>query len=321
MAAPLRRAQAAAHRGEGPGAKLLSLLQEKPKETLGALVGLGGAVGSAVYGLGFVTLRAREALLRPSPRFTYPTQEWLFTGFDALGALFWRGLSVLAADHPVLQRSAWTLLAIILAAVLTARARRRPALLLGALTLSTLLLIAGGGLYRTALAASSSPDEGPSWGFHCGTRLSANLSDRVAFETCSWLVNDSSRNDARRSDLSGLLGWLLAASLATAVAGARAPVASRWLSRWRWALIGVNSLLGFLLLCDLPRAHAFGTWGLRYPQVRIQEKCDPSLARATVAGACRAFDVSADAQNKVVFLQGSGCPEGRESSFVPPEQR
>jgi len=299
----------------GIGAKIQSLLQEKPKETLAALVGLGGVVGSAVYGLGFVTLRAREALLGLSPGLTYPQQEWLVTGLDALGALFRRGLAVLAADHPVLQRSAWTLLVLLLAVVLAARARR-PALLLGALILSTLLLVVGCGFYRTALAASSSPDEGPSRAFHCGTGLSANLADRAAFETCSWLVNDAPRNDARRSDLGGLLGWLLAACLATAVAGARAPVASRSLSRLRWALVGVNSILGLLLLYDLPRAHAFSTWGLRYPQVGIQEKCDPLLAQATLARACWAFDVSADAENKVVFLQGSGCPAGREGSFV-----
>lgn len=295
--------------------RLHSQFQEKPLETLAALGGLGATLGAVISGLGFVTLRAREALLGLSPGLAYPKQEWLVTGFDALGALVWRGLSVLASDHSVLQGSAWALL-LLVGVTLAARSTRRPAFLLGVLALSTLLLVVGSSFYRIALAATSSP--GPSRGFDCGERLSPNLADRVAFETCSWLVNDTSLNDGRRSDLGGLLGWLLAACLTAVVAGARAPIARLWLSRLRWGLVGVHALLALLLLYDLPRAHAFSSWGLRYPQVRLQEKCDPALARATVEGSCWAFDVSAGAESKVVFLRGSGCPDGRDGSFFRP---
>jgi hypothetical protein len=303
-------------RRAGLGTKLLALLREKTLETLGALGALGAALGAAVSALGFVSLRAREALLGLSPGLSYPKQEWLVTGFDALGSLFRRGLSVLASDHPVLQSSAWALLLLLVVLLLGARSTRRPALLVGILVVCTLLLVVGSSCYRVALAATSSPGERPSQGFHCGKGLSANLADRMAFETCSWLVNDTARNDGRRSDLSGLLGWLVAACLAAVVAGARAPVGSGRLSRLRWVLVGVNSLLALLLLYDLPRAHAFGTWGLRYPQVQVQKKCDAALAQATVAGTCWAFDVSANAEKRAVFLQGSGCPEGRDGSFL-----
>jgi hypothetical protein len=307
-------------RPPGIGAKLLSLLREKPLETLGGLGGLGTTLGAAVGGLGFVTLRAREALLGLSPSLTYPKQEWLVTGFDALGSLLWRGLSVLISDHPVLQRSAWALLLLLflLGLTLAARSKRRPALVVGVLAVSTLLLFVGSSFYQIALSATSLPDANPSRGFDCGERLSANLADRTAFETCSWLVNDTPRNDGRRSDLGGLLGWLLAACLTAVVAGARVPVANRLLSRLRWVLVSVHALLALLLLYDLPRAHAFGSWGLRYPQVRIRETCDPVLAQATAEGSCWAFDVSAGAEKKVVFLQGSGCPPGRDSSFLRP---
>jgi len=150
-------------------------------------------------------------------------------------------------------------------------------------------------------------------------RLGANLADRAAFETCSWLVNDTPRNDSLRNDLGGLRGWLLAACLTAitaALAAARMPVTGRRLSWLRWTLCGAHALLALLLLRDLPRAHAFASWGLRYPQVRLREACDPALARATAAGSCWAFDVSAGAVKKVVFLQGSGCPEGRGGSFL-----
>ncbi len=295
----------------GVGAKLLSQLKEKPLETLG---GLG--LLPAVVGLGFLALRAREALLG-SPDMSYPYQELLSTGVHALGSLLWRGLSVLISDHSVLKGSAWALLPLLLGLVLAARSKRRPAFLLGALTVSALLLVVGSSFYRIALAATSSPDEGPSRWFHCGSGLGATLADRVAFETCSWLVNDTSRNYGRRIDLNGLLGWLLATCLIAVVAGTRAPMASRWHSRPRWALVGVHALLGLLLLHDLPRAYAFGTWGLRYPQAGIQEKCDKALAQAIAAGTCWAYDVSAGAEEKVVFVQGSGCPKGRNGSFVP----
>lgn len=295
--------------------RLHSQLREKPLETLAGLGGLGATLGAAVSALGFVTLRAREALLGLSPGLAYPKQEWLVTGFDALGALLWRGLSVLASDHSVLLASAWTLLLLLLGLVLAARSKR-PALFLSVLALSALLLAVGSGFYRIALAATSSPEAGPSRGVHCGDRLSANLADRAAFETCSWLVNDTPRNDGRRGDLGGLLGWLLAACLTAVAAGARAPLASRRLSLLRWVLVGILALLALLLLRDLPRAHAFGSWGLRYPQVRFQKECDADLAKATAGGSCWAFDVSAGAEKKVVFLQGSGCPEGRDGSFL-----
>src|SRR5436305_15317269 len=95
-------------RRQGTGAKILAFLKEKPLETLG-LGALGTALGTAVGALGFVTLRAREALLGLSPGLPYPKQERLLTGFDALASLLWRGLWVRVSDHPVLRWRAWAL--------------------------------------------------------------------------------------------------------------------------------------------------------------------------------------------------------------------
>jgi hypothetical protein len=296
-------------------AKLPSLLQQKSLETLGALGALGATLGTVLSGLGFVTLRAREALLGLSPGLSYPKQEWLVTGFDTLGALLWRGLSVLTSDYPVLKWSAWALLLLFLG-LLLARSIRRTSLFLGMLAISALLLVVGSAFYRTALAASSPRDAGPSRGFHCGARLSANLMDRAAFETCSWLVNDTPRNDDRRNDLGGLLGWLLVPCLTAVAVGGRALISDRRLSWLRWGLVGLHALLALLLLRELPRAHAFASWGLRYPQVRVRETCDAALARATTDGSCWAFDVSAGADKTVAFLQGPGCPAGRDGSFL-----
>src|SRR5262249_62033941 len=107
---------------------------------------------------------------------------------------------------------------------------------------------------------------------------------------------------------------VVAACLTAVLTGALASIKSRRLSGLRWALVGAHGLLGLLLLSDLPRAHAFAKWGLRYPQVRIQEDCDKPLAQAidNEKGNCLAFDVSADAEKKVIYVQGPGCPPGRD---------
>jgi len=278
-------------------------------ETLGAALTL---LGGLVTALGFITLRAREALLDLSPGLTYPKQEWLVTGFHALGALLWRGLSVLVADHPVMHWSAWSLLGLGAAVLVTGQVKRRPGLLVSALAVSTSLLFAGTAFYRTALAIPVSPGVG----IDCGRTLSANLTDRVAFEACSWLVNDTPVNKGRRADLGGLLAWLLAACCMGAVTAACSSIKDRRLSGVRWLAAGAHVLLGLLLLCELHRAHAFATWGLLYPQVRLVEKCDPALSQATTAGTCWAFDVSAGAEKKTIFLRGSGCPAGRDGTFL-----
>jgi hypothetical protein len=303
-------------RRAGVGKLLLDPLREKPWDTLGRLGALIAALGTVVTGLGFVTLRAREALLGLSTSLSYPKQEWLVVGFDVVGALLSRGLAVLVSDHYVLKVSGLALLLLVLLDFMLITRPSRLALSLGILALSTVLLVGGSGFYQIALTANSLTDAGPSQGLGCGERLSANLADRAAFETCSWLVNDSLRNSRLCKDLGGILGWLLAACILGAVAGARTSVPNQSLSRLRWLLVGAHVLVGLLLLYNLPRAYAFGTWGLRYPQVWIQEKCDAALSQVTAVGNCWAFDVSAGAEQKVIFLRGSHCPEGRDGSFV-----
>jgi hypothetical protein len=298
------RVSAAAHPPRAN--KLLSLLREKPIETLSGLGLSGGALGAMVGGLGLLSLRAREELLGLTPPLTYSKPVWLFTGFDALSSLLWRGLSVLASEYPILLRSAWGLLLLILAMAVAARTRAGAKLLPPVLGLSAVLPLVGTAFYRTALAPSTS-NTGPSRGLGCSAPTSS-LEDRAAFETCSWLLNDSPQNDARRSDLNGLLGWLLAACVVAILVGARLPLGSQGLSGLRWLLVAVHVLLALLIAGELPRAYAFGRWGLRYPQVVVRDKCDKEVASAIKTHRCWAFDVSAEAERKVVFLTGAGCP-------------
>ena len=154
-------------RRRGSGARLFALLHDKPTETIAACGLLVASLGAVITGLGFVTLRAREALLGLSRGLTYPKQEWLLTGLDTVSSLLWRGVSVLlTSDHPVLKGSAWALAALLVAVILSARSHRRPAILLAALGLSACVLAVGSGFYRFALDATASPEEGASRSFH-----------------------------------------------------------------------------------------------------------------------------------------------------------
>src|SRR6187200_2577206 len=71
-------------------------------------------------------------------------------------------------------------------------------------------------------------------------------------------------------------------------------------------------VLFFLRL--VPAAHAYSTWGVRYPPVTVRTDlpgCDQALGQALAAGSCCAFNVSEDAtEGTVLLLWGSGCPGG-----------
>jgi hypothetical protein len=135
----------------------------------------------------------------------------------------------------------------------------------------------------------------------------------VAYESCSWLTNDGARNDERRQSLGGLWGWLLLAvgsTLWTAWGGLRGQGlrGQGWQRRGRLGLVWVHAGLLLWLLWQLPLAHAYGAWGLKYPAVAITGTCDEALSAAMAAGTCCGFDVSAGAETPALLLRGSGCP-------------
>ncbi|MCP4534179.1 MAG: hypothetical protein GY831_23515, partial [Delftia sp.] len=145
-------------------------------------------------------------------------------------------------------------------------------------------------------------------GPRCGLVLSGNLADQIAFETCSWLENDSRTNDQRRENLAGLLLWFVAAATLGGVLAWR----TCRTSRAGWLLPGMFGLLVLFLLGRLPLAHAYATWGLKYPRViqvtTIKTGGASDLATAIDANQCCAYDVSAGAAATALFVIGSGCP-------------
>lgn len=266
-----------------------------------------GAVGGLIAAFGFLglyTLHAREALLGfPDLKLQYPTAEWGFVMVDSLVALGGWASGAFFAPHSVLQGSAFALLGLC-GALHLAHRRLVGRLRLGVLAAALLVLGAGGLCYLAALRAV---DRAPS---RCGSSPSPRLADRIAFETCSWVVNDSPRNEERRQGLGGLLGWLGAGCGLAAFLGWRTTsLSGRWLPVRR-GLTGVAFFLGAFLLLQLPSTYALGAWGLRYPRVQVRESCDALLSQAVRSGQCCAFDISAGAERKVLLLRGRGCPAG-----------
>jgi hypothetical protein len=78
--------------------------------------------------------------------------------------------------------------------------------------------------------------------------------------------------------------------------------------------VAVHGALALFFLRLVPAAHAYSTWGVRYPPVTVRTDlpgCDPALGQALAAGSCCAFNVSGEAtEGTVLLLWGSGCPGG-----------
>ncbi len=296
---------------------LLEQLQTRPAETIATIgTGLAG-LGSVLILLGYLAHRAREGIAGIPTHFNYPTQALLYTGLEALGALPWRGLAALTSNCATVRASAWLLAAVTVACLVIGRwlPRRWPsrwwrpavALLLAA---TAVTLTIGGAFFTIAIRATNLETKAPGNKEFCGSHLSANLADRIAFETCSWLTNESPRNDERRNSLGGLVAWFLLAALASAWTGLGIRdlrPRSRLLGP---VLVAVHLALIFFFVARLPQAHAFARWGMKVPAVKIKADCDKALAAAIDAGTCCAFDVSDRAAERWIMLRGQGCPGG-----------
>jgi hypothetical protein len=181
-------------------------------------------------------------------------------------------------------------------------------------------LIAGAWLYSAAVHTGLETP-GPGRGLACEEQLSRRWDVSAKFETCTWLINDNPRNEGRRQGLGGVLGFLLLAAGGGAWMGARSQGLGPRASWARWGLVAVHGALVLFFLRLVPAAHAYSTWGVRYPPVTVRTDlpgCDPALGQALAAGSCCAFNVSEDAtEGTVLLLWGSGCPGG--AGFKAPE--
>jgi Protein kinase domain len=300
----------------------LDWARQKPAEAVAAGGALLLALGAGLGILGLVTERAREGLIGLPP-LSYSKSDLLLTGVQSLWSLPWRAAASLAAPHPVLRGCA--IACLLLAAALLAgawfmRRGRRGTLALTTLAISAGVLIAGSWLYSAAVHTGLKTP-GPGRGLACEEQLSLRWDVSAAFETCTWLVNDNPRNDERRQGLGGVLGFLLLAAGGGAWMGARSKGLGPRASWARWGLVAIHAALALFFLRLVPAAHAYSTWGLRYPPVTVRtdlQGCDPALGQALAAGSCCAYNVSEDAtEGTVLLLWGNGCPGG--AGFKAPE--
>ncbi|HEX6904662.1 MAG TPA: serine/threonine-protein kinase [Thermoanaerobaculia bacterium] len=301
---------------------LLDWARQRPVETIaaaGALI-LGLVVGLGILGL--AAERAREGLIGLPP-LSYSKSDLVLTGVQSLWSLPWRAAASLAASHPVLRGCAFA--GLVVAAALLAGAwfrwwGRRGTLALATLALSAGALTVGAWLYSAAVHTGLATS-GTGRGLVCEERLSLRWDVSAAFETCTWLVNDTRRNEGRRQGLGGVLGFLLLAAGGGAWMGARSQGLGPRGSWARWGLVAVHAALALFFLRLVPAAHAYSTWGVRYPPVSVRTDlpgCDQALGQAIAAGSCCAYNVSEDAtEGTVLLLWGSGCPGG--AGFKAPE--
>jgi serine/threonine protein kinase len=305
-----------------PKPSLLDQAWQKPVEAIAAAGALLLALGAALGILGLVTERAREGLIGLPP-LSYSKSDLVLTGFQSLWSLPWRAAASLAAPHPVLRGCA--IAGLLLAATLLAgawflRRGRRETLALATLAFSAGVLTVGAWLYSAAVHTGlETPGAGR--GLDCEEQLSLRWDVSAAFETCTWLINDNPRNEGRRQGLGGILGFLLLAAGGGVWMGARSMGLGPRASWARWGLVAVHAALVLFFLRLVPAAHAYSTWGVRYPPVTVRTDlpgCDPALGQALAAGSCCAFNVSENAtEGTVLLLWGSGCPGG--AGFKAPQ--
>lgn len=310
---------------EGGKPSLLDQARQKPVEAIAAAGALILALGAGLFILGLVTERAREGLIGLPP-LSYSKSDLVLTGVQSLWSLPWRAVASLAAPHPVLRGCAIACL-LLAAALLTGawfprrgRRGRRRILALTTLAFSAGVLIVGAWLYSAAVHTGLKTP-GPGRGLACEEQLSLRWDVSAAFETCTWLVNDNPRNDERRQGLGGVLGFLLLAAGGGVWMGVRSQDLGPRVSWARWGLVAVHAALALFFLRLVPAAHAYSTWGVRYPPVTVRTDlpgCDQALGQALAAGSCCAFNVSEDAtEGTVLLLWGSGCPGG--AGFKAPQ--
>ena len=295
-------------------------IKGKPLSATVLAVGIGTLLVVALGILGLLAQRAREGLIGV-PALTYPADQLLLTGADSLWSLPWRALVSLSAPHPGLRGSALVLLVLTVALAFGNwfpwNGRRG----LIALAFSASVLVTGAWLY-TAAIHSSLDQPTPGHGLDCAGQFSQAWDESSAFETCTWLTNDTPKNHKRRQALGGVLGLLLLAAASAIRLGFRCKALGPRAICAQRGLLMLHLVLVLFFLRLVPPAHAYATWGVSYPAIKLRidrPECDQTLARAISAGACCAFNVSQGGAGGVaLLLWGSGCPG--DAGFVSPQQ-
>lgn len=267
-----------------------------------------------LFVLGLTVHRSRETMLRISPQ-SYSVTRSLATGAEAVGALFVKSLLAPFTSHAEIKTSAWTLLGLTVLCLAASRRRRWPPAAYVASGLAAVTLGAGVLLYTFALRARHPGEEPADTSALCATDIppdSASITDRIVFESCTWLVNPTPTNGEWRDSLSGLALYFLLASGAAVWCGLSIERRKGLRHYVRLGLIVVNVVVLLLVLRQLPLAHAYSSWGLTYPPVEIAGSCDDELVEPLEEGLCCAYDVSAGATETVLLIRGTECPVAGE---------
>lgn len=295
--------------GKQPSQKLVDLLVANWKLLSAAFAVLAALVST----LGHLVHGSRTALLGLDQPIRYSKTDSLLTSLDVMLSWLRHGLAALFAGHGVLLVAAWVPLLLLGALFWTERLptgwRKRATI--GVVIIWVGALMVAWVFYSSALFPPRTPlAKGPDF----EPMLVRSWQGQATFEVVNWLTNDSPRNAGRRTALSGLVGlFLLASGLGGYRIWRRADL-KLWLRRGG-AIAGCALTLAFAVL--VPRAYVVGSWGLRYPAVRIKvgENCDKELAAALATGHCCAFDIAEGGEPRYLLLRGSGCPGGR-GTFV-----
>lgn len=267
-----------------------------------------GGLSTLVYGLGLFSLRSRETLLGLTSSLKYPHEEAVLTGLHVLWRLPWDALAGLTSKNPWLLAGAWGSLALCLLA--TAVVRRAPRrwrrlrwvafVVVGLAVLFT---------HRFHFAALFPPHKQdavvyPSF----DPELSGDPIAEPAFESVSWLINETEVNAHHRAALNGLGAWLLTVSGFWVWVALRQRDLS---TRQRWGVVVVFVVLGLSIGSTAPRGYAVTIWGVSYPTVavEIKDECRSALAKAIASGDCCAYDISTKGEPVTTLLRGT-CPEG-----------
>jgi hypothetical protein len=283
--------------GEHPPSLISRLTKDIPT-SIQVLGLVSGFIGVAVPGIGYLTHERRVQLLDlPREVFEYGPYQAALTGCAALWHLPWRMVNAMTVGNTLIRLVAITALVIAFFRKPLLRRWRNPRMSLAAVTLLMVLVAISGKTYSNLITLQR--DQQPSM-----------LSDHGRATTFEWLQNPNDANNVLVDALAGVIGWLILAATVAAIEFkllARSPVTV--VSRSAWAGVVSSCVALFFLIGQLPTAHAYASWGFRYPKVvGLSPKFDDTLAALLTGGKVWAWDVSLGAKAEYLLVKEAGQP-------------